>query len=77
MSSCPICEGNYYDIFDSDLVCENHDYWLITFCHICKHHVFSPVPGICLSCLQNLLLDDDIIQYLSIEIIIDKLNGDT
>jgi hypothetical protein len=77
MTSCPICKGNYLDVFDSDLVCDYHEDWIITYCLFCKHHVFSPIPHICLCCLQELMLNDYIMQYLSVEIILGKLNGDT
>jgi hypothetical protein len=77
MSDCPICNSNYLDVFDSDLVCEYHDHWIITYCRVCKHHVFSLVPGICINCLQDLLLNEEIIKCISLKMIIGALDANT
>jgi len=68
-TSCPICNGDYWDIFDAVLVCEEHQEWLVTYCYICKHHVFSPYSGICIPCLNTFLLRKDILEFLSIEVV--------
>jgi len=73
-TSCPICKGNYLDIWDSEEVCEEHSDWVVTFCLYCKNHCFSLIPGMCLGCFQNFLLDERIQQNIDLSLIIDNAN---
>ena len=48
MDTCPICQGNYFEVC-SDCVCEIHkDTWIVTVCQYCNKPVFSLESGICL-----------------------------
>lgn len=46
-SLCPICDYRYFDVEDSEYVCDIHQEWLVTQCKTCGHFCFSTFPGYC------------------------------
>ena len=52
-TECPICLGLIYRVDLSDLVCEDHQDWLVTVCDYCKRPCFSDCCGCCFECYPD------------------------
>lgn len=49
-TTCPICLGNYYETEFSAEVCNHHQDWIVTQCHVCGRTCFSDCRSYCTNC---------------------------
>lgn len=51
-TNCPICRGDWYNIIQSEFVCEKHLDWIVSVCPGCEVPYFTDDKKTCPQCVN-------------------------